>query len=164
MSMKADKPLPVLGDTTKAGHPCQSAKSPNCEGHTEQYRTGGCFGYKAQYESAYSRNHRERFPHLHHHGPDLSVAMCAPCFYWEFWDEKVRNLGKRSVIVDGSHFMLGDPREESWPNSMKGHGGAKYRIRFFDGREVTTTSLWYQGNIPEAFRDKLPDNAEFVRE
>lgn len=163
--MSSNISKPDLRDMpTQAGDPCQSGKSPNCEKQTKKYRINGCFGYKAQYESEYSRKHREKFPHLHERGPELSVAMCGPCFHWEFWDEKVRMLSKRSVIVDGSHYMIGEPREESWPSSMKGSGGAKVRIRFFDGREVTTTSLWYQGNVPAVFRDKLPDNAEFIRE
>ena len=34
-------------------------------------------------------------------------------------------------------------------------------IRFKDGHTITTNNLWCHGTIPEDFRNKLPDNAEF---
>jgi len=42
-----------------------------------------------------------------------------------------------------------------------GCAGRRFWIRFFDGRTITTNNLWCQGEIPEEFREELPDNAEF---
>lgn len=33
---------------------------------------------------------------------------------------------------------------------------------YADGTEVVTNDLWAQGVIPAHFRDRLPDNAEFL--
>mgnify|MGYP003344652921 CR=1 FL=1 len=35
-------------------------------------------------------------------------------------------------------------------------------IKMNDGKEFTTNNLWYQGVIPDYFKSKIPDNAEFV--
>lgn len=62
------------------------------------------------------------------------------------------------VRVGGKHYQIA-PEKQS---GMRGFGGAKFLIRFFDGRSVETTNLWSQGTIPEHFRSRLPDNAEFL--
>lgn len=94
------------------------------------------------------------------------VALCSDeCFTTDFWNEKVEWKETRKdviVRVNGVHYTI--DHDESGDPSWRGHGGAKFNIKFFDGREVTTTNLWCQGSIPEAFREKLPDNAEFIKE
>jgi len=83
------------------------------------------------------------------------------CFSCAFWEEKVDRKDRPEVArIDGKHYVIG--REESIGFS-RGFGGANFTIRFFDGREVRTTNLWHQGKIPTHFRDRLPDNAEFIR-
>lgn len=55
-------------------------------------------------------------------------------------------------------------------NDCKGFGGAKWYWRFLDengqptGEVFKTDSLFTQGDIPEDFRDRLPDNAVFTDE
>ena len=48
--------------------------------------------------------------------------------------------------------------------TIRGFSGRKHIIRFFDGREIVNTNLWYNGEIPKSHRKLLPDNAEFIRE
>lgn len=55
----------------------------------------------------------------------------------------------------GCHYWIGDENVEC----CRGFGGDKFVIRFKDGKEVTTTNLWYQGAIPKHFQKILPDNA-----
>lgn len=43
-----------------------------------------------------------------------------------------------------------------------GHAGRTFGIQFNDGRLVTTNNLWCGGDIPEIFREALPDNARFI--
>jgi len=62
------------------------------------------------------------------------------------------------VVIDGEHYMLGDNTA-----GMKGFGGRRFDIEFFDGRRVTTTDLWFQGVIPPKWRERFPDNARFVQ-
>jgi hypothetical protein len=62
--------------------------------------------------------------------------------------------------VGGKHYAIGPERRGD--KQLCGFGGAKFIIQFFDGRRVETMNLWHQGVIPEHFRIRLPDNAEFL--
>jgi hypothetical protein len=82
------------------------------------------------------------------------------CFSCHFWRRHIEDPGEapHRVVVDGHHYIIG----EEGPAVFKGFGGAKWRIRFADGRETCTSNLWHQGEIPTHFRGDLPDNAVFV--
>lgn len=41
---------------------------------------------------------------------------------------------------------------------MQGFGGAKWKITDLDGKERFCSNLWHQGDVPQQFRDRLPDN------
>ena len=83
------------------------------------------------------------------------------CYDCYFWLEKV-NLAQhhlaRRVIVKCEHYMIGENHSEPF----KGFGGRDFSIKFYDGRDIKTSNLWYQGEIPERFKEFLSDNAEFV--
>jgi len=90
----------------------------------------------------------------------------------EFWEEKVRMkeagdlAGDDPVArIDGNHYIVGK-EDPNLLNDQKGFGGRRFVIRWKSGphrgKVIETTNLWHQGRIPERFRDKLPDNAEFV--
>ncbi len=88
--------------------------------------------------------------------PGVSV-ICHEC---HFWLEKVNfndQQKARQVIVNGGHFMLS---ENTGP--FRGFGGAEFAVCFNDGRAVVHSNMWSQGEIPESFRDRLPDNAFFL--
>ena len=81
------------------------------------------------------------------------------CFYCSFWEEKVRIKGDpNQTIVNGEHYMVGS----STNGPIRGFGGADFSIEYFDGRRIECNNLWHQGEIPEHFRNRLPDNAKFV--
>lgn len=83
-------------------------------------------------------------------------SLCTHC---AFWLEKVAGATAADVVrVDGSHYRIADEKRAG----MRGFSGQSFTIKFRDGREVTTTNLWCQGAIPMRFRDRLPDNAEFL--
>lgn len=84
------------------------------------------------------------------------------CFYIDFWNDKVKiKDDKQTVRIDGKHYHIG---EENSKSSFRGFGGDKCIIKFFDGREIVSTNLWHNGEIPDDFKVLLPDNAEFVKE
>lgn len=84
------------------------------------------------------------------------------CFNCDFWIGYVRYKDSpKAVRINGNHYWLGSTPASS-PNSNKGYGGCLFRIKFSGGRKVRTTDLWHQGEIPERFQARLPDNAEFV--
>jgi len=81
-----------------------------------------------------------------------------------FWEEKVtRYANENSVVVGGNWYSIGAERRAG-DAEFRGFGGRKWIIKFHDGREVTSTNLWYGGDIPPGVREKLPDNAVFVTE
>jgi hypothetical protein len=84
------------------------------------------------------------------------------CFTCLFWTEKLEYKNDpRIVRVDGTQYVIGD---EDAPRAFRGFGGARFNIDFHDGRKVTSTNLWCNGDIPEHFRAELPDNAVFNEE
>ena len=81
------------------------------------------------------------------------------CFHCDFWTDYVEQKDKPEMIrVDGQHYVIG--REED-SGFGRGFAGRKFVIEFFDGRKVTTSNLWAQGNIPARFLERLPDNAKW---
>jgi hypothetical protein len=81
------------------------------------------------------------------------------CFYCNHWDEIAERFeaGEQFVFVEGKSYMDGGNK-----SSLKGFGGRKFIIKFFNGTILESTNLWTQGIIPERFRTRLKDNAEFT--
>lgn len=89
----------------------------------------------------------------------VSVGICENCDYWmdRFKDREDPDV----AIVNGHFYRIGNPTD-----NPKGMGGVGTKIKFFDGREVFTDSLWSNGDIPIDWQGWLYDNAtmEFVNE
>jgi len=79
-----------------------------------------------------------------------------------FWEEQLTDRDG-ALVIGGCHYRakpdLPDNRRD-----CAGFGGGLHRIRLADGEVIETRNLWHQGIIPPAFRDRLPDNAEFIVE
>jgi hypothetical protein len=90
----------------------------------------------------FDREAHERAVHLRHWG-ELIAKRDDP--------DQLRVYGKAYTIGP----------EANLPYYMKGHAGAWFGIRFNDGREVETTNLWFRGDVPEEYKEDLPDNAVF---
>ena len=85
------------------------------------------------------------------------------CFDCTFWLPKVdmkKANDPTQVIVGGVHYRICP--ETGRKGLGAGHGGAKFYIKFFDGRVVTSSNLWCQGHIDSPWTDILVNNAEFV--
>jgi len=84
------------------------------------------------------------------------------CFDCSFWTKKI-NISEadeaKRVIIDGQHYRLGSAHSVPF----RGFGGRKFTVLFHDDRIIETSCLWHQGEIPEEFRERLPDNAVFVQ-
>ena len=84
------------------------------------------------------------------------------CFYCDFWEEHKRYDDAHPdefVIINGTHFMI-SPEDQ---NGMRGFDGRKFTIKFNNGKKITTTNLWHQGEIPEHFKHYWPkDTAKFL--
>jgi len=87
------------------------------------------------------------------------------CFNCSFWEKLIRDAGDNSIRVGGTHYMVkwDAPMKPRGYQGSQGFAGSLFRIKHEDGRYVETNDLWFQGNIPERFRERLPDNAEFIK-
>lgn len=85
--------------------------------------------------------------------------LCEEC---EFFDNLMRidAQGENIVVIaNGRHYIVDD---EGVSECLKGFSGAKFTVKFFDGRIVKTSNLWCQGDIPQVFKAEMPDNAELI--
>lgn len=92
------------------------------------------------------------------------------CFSCSFWQEQLeldngfrKNPENKKVVivVDGFHYVA-DIDENNKKDFFKGFGGCDHFVEFLDGKVQSFNNVWFQGKIPENFRDKMPDNARFL--
>lgn len=79
------------------------------------------------------------------------------CFGCNFWRERVDQVEETTAIIDGYWYAPGNRTE----GKFRGMAGRRFDIEYFDGRKCTCYDLWSGGDIPEHFREQLPDNARF---
>lgn len=100
--------------------------------------------------------------------PKYAEPICSSeCFHEDFWLTRYTALQKDSkafAIINGSCYYYDRKKPiDNSPFSFKGFDGRLFRIRYPDGKEVETNNLWHNGKIPDNWRDRLPDNAEFIK-
>lgn len=86
-----------------------------------------------------------------------------------FWSEKVAWLnngnitedGQKVVRAEGNHFVIGPENSDLF---FRGFGGSKFKFRFHNGEEITSTNVWFQGGIPYELKDILTDNAKTIKD
>lgn len=82
---------------------------------------------------------------------------------FDIWDDVIKRIEvdpKAKVIANGKCYYYDRRRPISnAPASSRGFGGAVFKIKYYDGEIAETNDLYFNGNIPENYRDKLPDNA-----
>ncbi len=78
-----------------------------------------------------------------------------------FWNEQASDRSN-AVVIGHTHYRI-KPDLASSRADCAGYGGQFHRIRMLaDGKVIETRNLWYQGVVPPSWRDRLPDDAEFV--
>lgn len=81
------------------------------------------------------------------------------CFDCGFWLVAIKT--PPDTVINGRTYSIGNVTKP--PNSPHaGMAGRRFDIEYFDGRTVTTHDLWSGSEIPERYRDRLPDNARFL--
>lgn len=100
------------------------------------------------------------FGTTYHEPIDSKLRELNICFSCNFWYDKMKM--KNRIIINGT--MYGDGGNgKTDAIGFKGHGGREFKIEFLeDGRILETNNLWCNGDIPQIFRDKFPDNAKFL--
>lgn len=93
----------------------------------------------------------------------MTLQYCGECYFWHKFE--VLKATPEMARIGGKHYFIGPELSlDELPLKDRGMNGGKVIIRFFDGREVTSTNIWFQGLIPERWRIRLYDNAEFVKQ
>jgi len=80
------------------------------------------------------------------------------------WEKRIEWLKtKQIVIIDHHMYVVGANKE---PSKFNGFGGRlfKWKLLGFPDKTFESCDIWHAGLIPEEFRDKLKDNAEWVEE
>jgi hypothetical protein len=95
---------------------------------------------------------------------------CRECLPHQRWLRAIQEaFDEDQVRVRGYLYRIRpelpvDRRHPIEPTGGRGFGGAEWKVRFHDGRTVVTRDLWSEGQIPEEYREALPDNAVFIYE
>lgn len=82
------------------------------------------------------------------------------CFQCAFWIDKIEKPPEYAEVVNGSHFTF-----HPWNNSplaFQGSGGHAFYIIRENGSVLKSNNVWRQGDVPERFREQLPDTARFI--
>jgi len=77
------------------------------------------------------------------------LGVCFDCAFWTLQSQR-----KDQVVIDGCMYSIGS-------GGNGGMGGRRFDIKI-NGKETTTNDLWHQGTIPYHFKERMPDNAEFL--
>jgi hypothetical protein len=77
-----------------------------------------------------------------------------------YWNKVIVQVHEGTSIIAGGVCSHIAPEHLQ---GMRGYGGRCWRITYTDGREQRTSNLWHGGAVPEAYRDRLPDNATVVQ-
>lgn len=86
------------------------------------------------------------------------------CFSCAFWTTRL----DCKTVIDGMAVYPGDRTAEDVDGKHHplGCSGALMHIEYtsgeFAGVRISTQDLWHSGEVPEAFREQLPDNAKYL--
>lgn len=83
-----------------------------------------------------------------------SEGICFTCAFW-----RVRAAERHETVIDGRLYTVGNRPEGGRFNGM---AGRRFDIEYFDGRKVTTYDLWSGAEIPERYREAIPNTARFL--
>lgn len=82
-------------------------------------------------------------------------GVCFTCAYW-----RVSIAKTHDTVIAGRIYSVGDVRRAPGPHN--GMAGRRFDIEYFDGRTVTTHDLWAGSEVPERYRQHIPDTAQFL--
>ena len=88
--------------------------------------------------------------------------MCSSeCYMKRYWMDIIEEK-EDHVIIEGRCCFIAPEHDTTRP---RGHSGRKFILKsLFDGKIIETTNLWYQGEIPEEFREALPDTHIVIKD
>ncbi|NDV63966.1 hypothetical protein [Bacteroides sp. 224] len=82
------------------------------------------------------------------------------CFKCAFWLDKIENPNPNREIIDGQHCTFHPSQNER--SYFQGCGGREFYILRNDKSLAMSNNVWFQGKIPDRFRESLPNTAQFI--
>lgn len=91
------------------------------------------------------------------------TGWCFSCAFWESIYRKNKD-NPNWVIIEGQSWIAHPIKVDYNRNYpiFVGCGGKWMTAKKENGEIVRTNNWWHQGNIPECFRDVIPDNAKWM--
>lgn len=84
--------------------------------------------------------------------------ICCICAFWVYLHEQhIKGL----EVIRGSAFII-RPYTRRPINLLQAGYGQEHYIRRFDGTLIKSNNVWYQGAVPDIFRQYFPDTADFL--
>jgi len=91
-------------------------------------------------------------------GQPVEEDYCSDCLYWmNIYNNR---FSHRSIRIDGTHYWLYDMKTDG--SGFLPYGGRQFEIRRKGFWHTEIVMMWYNAEIPEALREDLYDNAEWV--
>lgn len=82
------------------------------------------------------------------------------CFSCSLWFDRIEACKEnRVMIVNHQMYSIIDENEKG---SFRGFGVARFHFMKY-GIDYVSTNVWFGGNIPQHFRERIPNNAIIVR-
>lgn len=84
------------------------------------------------------------------------------CFTCQIWNDVKKDIDnpKRIIVRGEAYWDKGNSAEQS---KYRGHGGRVFHYKRFNSDDViSTNNLWHSGEVPNAWKDDIPDNAKFI--
>lgn len=85
-----------------------------------------------------------------------ATGLCFDCLHWAQARKAMAGKSWKHFVSKGSFYTIGDTYEGG------GFGGTRWHVTWPCGHVEDTKNLWHGGDVPEHWRERLPDNAELV--
>lgn len=89
-------------------------------------------------------------------------GVCYSCAFWiRLYEENKNN--PNWLIIDGTSYIANPfvPNTNNKTRRFMGFGGRTMEAIKNSGEKVISNDWWHQGEVPECFRDIMPDNAKW---
>lgn len=113
---------------------------------TDSYPLVTCKICRATQQATYSRETRDKM---------VERQLCFLCL---FWTQLIEGDRTNFFVANGHHYQVF--AEDA--KGARGFGGRQWAIYPNAGGRIMTTNLWHQGEIPERFRERLPDDCTIM--
>lgn len=81
------------------------------------------------------------------------------CFSCAFWLNKIDAMETERLLIVNHQMYYIAPEDVNGP--FRGFGGIKF-VFVKNGELIESTNVWFNGDIPKRFWDRLPDNANNI--